>query len=1313
MRKSKDYLVELIFFGLIGVLLLQFVFSLAPVWNGADINYSINEDTNYYHNLSANITGYSGDITFSIDTDSNINWTNASGTYSVTASQVSRWMRIQDSSIGNFTINATFDNQTGFFVVPMQATNNTGGDFSGAVFEFMVNATNDAPAFENINNTYNMSAASALYEYLNASDEERHYPLIFNITFLSNCSLASWSTRTNCTLFNFTETQNTSAIMNFTPTNNDVGVYWANITVMDAANVTGCPHDFCDNATYAVNKTTAHSQLVVFNTFASLEVNTTNCTDKIFQANSTDWCLINITTKGYIDELNITTYAILRNYAAGQSNVVNTSWFYGDNITSSDSFYKTINVTVTPWKTEIGNWTINFTVIDNTHNENITSEINVWVNKTYDDTPDLASISNVQSSINLVNLINLSVYDDDLLIPDKQGSLGGFNETTNFTTVFLNQSDLTQELSISDYNISILYMPVAGSNITTAQIYINASSSEIGNYTLNITVNDSQGLIDYEFFNFSVINNTAPQWNASITTLYEIYEDNNTWINFSLNVSDADAGDTLTYTYVYDVELPSFDVNSTTGLVNFTPRDSDVGQHIINITVSDGYLTDTESFNFTIFNINDEFIIKNLDGTNVTPASGIWNGSVVNATEDNYSVLTLWVEDDDFKIPSSQRAVFYNESLNVSVNITGLNTSLLNFVKDTSWPSVLFPNKSKYEAVFTPRKGDIGDYEIIINVTDNSSFSNYITFNISIGEIEHAPVMDTLTNQTSAVNRSLYYNINVTDLEQGNDTTSVINENFTFSYEFLADGTTPGFLNTSVFNDTLGIINITFNNTQKGNYHINMTVNDTTGRETFDDFWVAVYGPPNVSVPSSTHVFNLVENSSYVLNFSANHSVGDNLTYDFYIDAITYNGTDYVWSSLLLRNNVSSFGNGSNYSWSFTPNFTDETYSKYKNLTLVVYPENSDLANASTLNTTQNWALNVTHTNYPISFDGNIDSQGPVSYENDITIDLTPYFYDPDNADQAIAETVTFTLTGNTSLITGTVDSDWVLTLSASQAVTGRMNLTGFDTNSNATSNNFVVQFVAPTTSTTSESTSSGGSRTIKEPVSLKILMPDPVSAYKNDRIELPITLYNDGSTTLYNIDLSGTIAINETIPDDVVVNLSITHFDVLAVGEKKNLTMVIEVNTEKEGLYEITVFADVTSPDYHDWGKMYLTVKEGENIEEKILFTEEFIAENPECLELQELVEEAKILMNAGQNEAALLKAEEALNACKLAIEQAAIPRITQIMENKLYRYILIATLTVFFAGLGYYSYKRMKLRRRRGLAIQQDIKNIKFLEK
>ncbi|MFH1787379.1 MAG: hypothetical protein ABH811_01150 [archaeon] len=1270
MNKKINLLFYLCFIS--GIFLLGFTLASVPTWFGSDVNYSLNEDTSYFHDLSKNITGFNNDVSFAIDTQSNINWTNASGVNSVSASVVEDWIKILNPLTGNLSINVTHDNQSGFFIIPIQATNLTDSEASVTNFEFIINTTNDAPSFSNIDREYNLTRGTNFLDYINATDEEEMYALFFNASFYTNCSLAIWSTRGNCSLFDLTNISNTSAILNYTPTKNDVGVYWANISVRDWGNQYPCPHVYCDNASYKVNKTT-YEHVVMFNVFDSLSINASDCENKIFQENQSGACQINITTKLGSDSVNITSNGSLRNYAASVSN---TTWFYAENFTDATNYLIQVFVNVTPQKTEIGNWTINFTAHDITFSESISELIYVWVNRTLNDVPDLIDISNLNTSIGLQTKINLTVYDDDLLIPDKSE---GYNETITFDVEILNQSDLSQELSLSGFDVEILNMPVSGTNRTEARILFTPSTDEIGNYTINITINDSDGSIDSDLFNFSILSNNYPIWNQTEYLFNLIVNSSfaNTTNFGPINLTNGyvdDIGDVLTFTNGSSA-MPRFNLSSI-GMISFTPYKQDVGSWNFTITATDSLgLQNTTIFRFNITNVNSNPVIES--PLSVTNASVDANSNI-DAQEDNYTIITLWIQDEDFKISSAKKD-YYNESFTVNLTIEGNNTNLFYLVIDSSFPTE-GNNRSKYSATFIPNRTDVGEYNITINVTDESGSLEVIEFNLTITGVNDKPYLTDLINQTAAVNRSFYYDINASDEEDGADSQG----DLLFTYSFLSG---IDFLNTTTFNSTSGEINLTFNSSQSGKYQINITVNDTSDSKDSQIFWIYVYGVPNITYPSSEETFNLQENITSNLTFRGNHSVQDNLTYEFYLNNF-------------LKYNITYYGNDTNLTWEFTPNFTEETDGEFQNLTLVVYSTNSNLENITDLNYTLNWDVNITHSNAPVVFRSYIGDK-QATYDQGIEINLSSYFSDVDNSDVDYNQSLSFTVVSdsNPSSISSSL-SDWTLTLSSSSTTTEILNITVNDSSTNVTSNNFEVEFTAPSSSvTTTSSVGGGGGGGSTTFVSLKIIMPDPVSAYQKDKIVLPLTLYNNGKTTLSGISLTNSIAKNGILKDDISVSFDKSFIASLRSEQREDVIMTIETNTEENGTFEITINADVSSPSYSDWGKLYLTIKEGNTtFLEKLIFAQEFLQENPECIELEELLDEARAFFEEGDFINSVLKIQESIDGCKNAISQQARAKIKYPTEDKLYRYLLLSTIGVFFIGLGYYSYKRMKLKRASG---------------
>jgi hypothetical protein len=1240
----------------------------------------------FEYNFSANVTNAGAEtLDYSIEeVNANLHPTeNQSSFYS--------WIDL-NASTGIMTINSTHDNESGQFNISITVLNEIPVGVTD-VFYFYVNATNDAPNFTNISSIYNLTQSILFNEYIDASDEEEHYPLDFNISFFDNCTHASWSSRSNCSLFQFIDYSNTSGLMNYTPTRDDSGIYYANVTVIDYGENYTCSSGYCD-PDYSNNQTTLYSGTVVFNVFSEMVVNVSNCTGRVFQENETLDCIINISTRESQSPINVSSLALLRNY---DGNVSNSSWFYGVNQTNASNYSQTIYINMTPGKTEVGNWTINFTVTDLNDLDDVTGQIYILVNRSYNDLPDIEDISNITTSIGLLTTINISVSDDDFLIPDKNSS-GGYNESLNFSVTILNQSDLTQELTLTGFDVEILNMPVNGTNRTEAKIEFTPNSSEAFNYTINITVNDLDNSTGETIFNITVINNVAPVWNNSLGTIFTSYEDNETYLNLSLNVSDPD-GDNITFTYSNDTSFPNFSL-SVAGIINFTSLDDDVGQHMVNITASDGYLTNTTLFNFTIYNVNDALYIENpIDSSDVINAS-VDGNSNINCTEDNVTTISLWIQDEDFKIPSGQKG-FYNETLTINVTIEGPNTTLLTFSKNSAFPT-LASNRSKYEAIFTPGKSDLGSYNITINVSDYSNVTDTLSFNLTIAEVQHSPVLVNLTNYTLGVNNSLYYIINATDHEDGNSYDSG-NTNLTFRYNFV-NGSDFINNNESIFNTTTGELNITFNSSQGGIYMINITVNDTAGSEDQGDFLIYVYDVPTINLPVTTYKFNLVENATFNLTFQLNHTVADNLTYLFYM------GTG---NSSVLRNSSSYFGNSTNYTFVFTPNFTDET--SLDNFTLVAYTSNSEFGNASIFNVTRSWNITVNHSNFPLNFSGNIGGGDRIiSGSSPQSVTLSDYFLDYDASDTLHNQTVVFTPTAYNA--TGgeisVVIINWTegltpnITFSSSSDGFSNYSLAAYEYNeSNSSqiintvfSNNFSVNLTSTTTEVATPSTGGGGggggSSTV--PVAYKIISPREVSVYTDENITIPLKLLNEGSKTFGKINLTSLVLKDGENLKSIKSSFDKNYFENLKPKESKNFTLTVLFGEEvSEGDYEILVTATSKTPKYSDWNKIYVNLRnKGQTpVEKYTIFVDEFITENPACIELKEMINEAREYFDEGEYALAQVKAEEALSACEESIAQVSLPKWRK--ESSVNLYLFIAIFASFFLGVIYYSSKRLIIRR------------------
>lgn len=1292
---------------LILIWLTILVLAAAPDWidGASDVNYTAVEGLIYYHNFSANITNFSNDVNFSIDTATDISWTNSSGVYSVSASQVSSWISIIDVQSGNFSINATYNNQTGFFVIPIQATNVSGGAIIED-FEFIINATNDAPNFS-LNSNYNVSIPSSGSTVKNISltgtDEELQHPLRYNVSFL-NCSFSSWSSRnnSNCSLnYEIVNLSNVSSILALSNlTHNDIGTY--NLTICVSDNINGSVLPAFYDSSYIGNKSYCQNTTLIL--LSSLSINVSNCTGVTVMENNQFNCTINITTRDANNNLNISSYAFFTSNPQMTYNQSNRNWFYVNASNSSSDYFYSVPISITPDKNEVGNWTINFSVSDNLGNSTV-GQIGIYVNFT-------------ESNVALNSIGNYSLYEDsnfdifavdeDLLIWDSSVK----DEILNFSS---NVSWVSVGSGVS----------VSGTNYSTASVSVDyGQSGGVGNYSVNISVIDSAGNSDYEIFNIEILTAVAPQWNSTLDdpVLLSLIEGVLFSYNVSANVSDVENDSIVFYYQNVSASFCSLNgstFNSSSGIISFIPRDCDVGYHNITILASDGKINSSKQFNFSVSNVPDTPSIYSFTGRNVTGQSNLIAGFNFIIGEGVYSNFSLVIDDDDFLIPSGQRANYYNESLIVDVVVTNSTGSSVNLF-EFSFVQFGNPNakSASYNATFRPNISQVDNYTIFVNVSDISGNLTNRTFYLNVSESLDVPVLSLVGNLSLTINDNVDFNVSASDDEDDYGGVSL-------SYSIVAvDVSAP---NLTIGNNT-GRVQFAMSSNQSyaGIWEYNISVSDSDEMVDWQLFYLSVYGNSSLISPSQNVVFNLTENVMGTLNFSVNHSVGDNLSYEFWVDSIScnyQNNSDCSYGSSVVKNRVNSFGNTSVVRWSFTPNYTDETYGNYKNLTVRVYPNGSSLNSSQRNSVASNFSfkLNVSHANSPPVLYSSIGGySGP--YSGAINVNLSSYFRDYDYSDSYYLENVTFnitsdsgtsselyaegTATGNQLPWSGLI-SDWFLQFYALRALTESITIVASDSSSNVSTAPFSVEFTEPTSSTTPSSSSSSSSTTTLKYYSLKIIVPQDVIISDENFIEVPFSLQNTGATDLTGIKLTSQILYNDVVSEDVKILLESSYISSLKIGQKQDYVMKISTDTHRAGKYKATIFADVSSPKFSDWGDFFIELRNiNESDAEKLLvFTEKLVSENPECLEFTELFNRAQNAFDSGDTATALKLAQEVSEACENAIvaNEQIRHKAEGFIDNNFY-YILFVAVLIFFTGFIFYVYKRTRFNKYKGDEIIGD---------
>lgn len=814
------------------------------------------------------------------------------------------------------------------------------------------------------------------------------------------------------------------------------------------------------------------------------------------------------------------------------------------------------------------------------------------------------------------------------------------NETTGILEVRVNHSSFTGagkkvELSVRDTeSLESALLEVDVQDVNDKPVFINL---------------ENQTLIAGDLFEYVIS-----------------VEDEENNIPFKFNISFLNCSEEIERGNCTLFTNSDYSTNEQEGEINisFIPVENDIGSYIINFSVMDnsslGNQTTSQIVNFSV---------------NIP----IWNESVVL---------------EHFLIEDAQ---FY---LNLSENVTQENVTF-------SYSGGFYSFNLTSEGIinFTPIDQDVGFHEVEI-IASSVEASSAKIFNFTIQNINDDPYIqrplqvngasiDGASNIEGFENNyiEIFLFVDDDDFLIPEEQKSFYDENLSINLSIEGPNTTLfEFVFVSLILENRARYDAVFipRNLSVGNYNITINVTDKSNSSDFLLFNLTIfdrdYDVPLILYPGSSYEFNLKENITSNLTFMANHTVGDNLTYRFYInDELGYS--------------LSYYGDNRNLTWSFTPNFTDETYEEKGNLTLVVL---NPFFNE--LNVSRTWNLTIEHTNAPVEFIRDIGDK-TLPYTHTLEIDLRDYFFDIDHADAYYRQNVSFFITSNLSnlsnIVIGPISENWTFVLFSSihAPFLEVLNITANDLNetnnaSNMTSvvsNNFIVEFIPPERIRVPQPTSGGGA-TI--PISLKLIMPGSVSAYEYEKIEIPLRLVNSGKRSFYGLTLSSMAFKDGNVAEEVATSLDKYKFKSLRPGQEENLTLTVFFGTDKVGDYEVLVNVSSRSPRYTDWGKIHINLQKINEsaIMELILFTEEFIVENPECIEIREVLDEAKVYFEEGNFQVAREKTEEAITACKESISQAAMPK----KRSKFFRwslYFILAIVAAFVIGILYYFLKRRGL--------------------
>jgi len=307
------------------------------------------------------------------------------------------------------------------------------------------------------------------------------------------------------------------------------------------------------------------------------------------------------------------------------------------------------------------------------------------------------------------------------------------------------------------------------------------TNDDVGIYWINVSM--TVGLVGtFKKFNITVIDsNDPPQITTSpVTTATED-------IHYEVTYSAVDMDKIVNvFTWGVTTNASFLSMDATSGVLNGTPLNADVGTFWVNVTVSDNRGgTDWQLFDLTVLNMNDPPLITSADDT--------------DALEDElYSV--------DYDA--------------IDIDPTG---DILDW--SVTGPSFLSINQATGVLSGTPLNADVGSHPVNVTVSDGLGGSDSTEFDLVVMNVNDHPVIITLdvTNATEEVLYEVDYNAIDVD-----PTADILTWSVTSEAVFLQ------------MDSSTGVLSGTPVNAEVGDHWVNVSVSDGLGGSDYSNFTLTV-----------------------------------------------------------------------------------------------------------------------------------------------------------------------------------------------------------------------------------------------------------------------------------------------------------------------------------------------------------------------------------------------------------------------------------------------------------------------------------------
>ena len=522
-----------------------------------------------------------------------------------------------------------------------------------------------------------------------------------------------------------------------------------------------------------------------------------------------------------------------------------------------------------------------------------------------------------------------------------------------------NDSDI--ENGINSATVSIASAPGQGTvsvDPATGVISYTPGTNYFGNDSFTYSVSDNEGgSSNPATVTITVSNvNDAPTIDSSaISTVEEdaLYE-------YQVTASDIDNGDSLTINS--STPLPSWLILSDNGdgsanLVG-TPDNDAVGEYDINLTVTDGSgASDTQAFTLTVINVNDVPII---------------NSSVISTVEED----TLY----EYQVAASD--IDNGDSLTISSS-----TPL------PSWLILSDNGDGSASLMGTPDNNAVGEYDINLTVTDDSSASDSQAFTLTVINVNDAPIAEN-DNATATEDTQLVFTVLNNDSDPDGDTLTV--------------ATVSANNGTVTVNSADQSLNYSPNANFNGSDTINYTISDGNGGTATALVMVTVNGINDAPVAND-------DNASVNEDSNINISVLENDN-DVDGDTLTITAATATSGAVTIDNGISlTYTPNANFSGTDTVSYTisdGQGASASSSVSVTISSVNDiPIANADIASTNEDTSVNIDVLANDIDVDGDTltitaatATSGAVTIDNGISLTYTP------NANFNGSDTIDYTM---------------------------------------------------------------------------------------------------------------------------------------------------------------------------------------------------------------------------------------------------------------------------------------------------------------